>query len=147
MSDLLVRCDQFGPPEIYYKSDHRPTVMVDRKWLVHLLDHHLSDGPPYPWDKKPEVEPAKVESTPLEFPEVQTVDQAVTWLLGYPDAVRHLNGSDEADLIWFHHGLGRWIRNTLGLWCEGSPITGDRHPDDASQDIIERAWKRLKEPK
>ena len=49
---------------------------------------------------------------------------------------------DEKDVIFFHHGLGRFIRNEWGLWS-GGPLSkhlrelGFIHPDDMSQTIIE----------
>ncbi len=48
----------------------------------------------------------------------------------------------EDDLINYHHGLGRFIRNEWGLW-RGGPLKthlsdlGFIHPDDMSQTIIE----------
>lgn len=42
-----------------------------------------------------------------------------------------------------HFGLGMWLRNTWGLWCELSPLSayfhnhGIHHPDDMSNLILE----------
>lgn len=53
--------------------------------------------------------------------------------------------SSEDDLIMYHHGLGRWIRNNWDLW-QGGPLLnhmktlGFTHPDDMSQSLIEEYW-------
>lgn len=47
------------------------------------------------------------------------------------------------ELIWCHHGLGQWIRNSYGLWHEWNPYVilqdaqHDNFPDQISQRIIE----------
>lgn len=62
---------------------------------------------------------------------------------------REIKKTAEADLIMYHHGFGRWIRNTYGLWDPKNPYVdfndpmGDNHPDQMSQRIIETVWKRL----
>lgn len=54
----------------------------------------------------------------------------------------------EEDLIQYHFGLGRWIRNTWGLWS-GGPLKkhmeslGFTHPDDMSASIIKEFWNRM----
>lgn len=50
--------------------------------------------------------------------------------------------SKEDDLIVYHHGLGRFIRNEWGLWAKGPLFKnltdlGFIHPDDMSMAIIE----------
>lgn len=48
----------------------------------------------------------------------------------------------DRDVIQYHHGLGRFIRNEWGLW-QGGPLSkhlmsiGLRHPDDMSTIIVE----------
>ena len=50
-----------------------------------------------------------------------------------------------------HHSLGRWIRNTWGLWEDHSELKynmiklGFIYPDDISNFIIEEYIKHLKE--
>lgn len=49
-----------------------------------------------------------------------------------------------------HHSLGRWIRNTWGLWKDSElkqniQNLGYEHPDDISNFIIEEYIKHLKE--
>lgn len=51
--------------------------------------------------------------------------------------------------IAVHHTLGRWIRNTWGLWTDSvlkNVLTeqGFTHPDDMSNHIIEEYVKHLK---
>ena len=88
----------------------------------------------------------KVESLPV------TLDGAVT------DIISRLSEQDKKtlrempkkDLIKFHFGWGRGIRNNYGLWggrneallksaCGGRPC----HPDDASMVIMEGVWETL----
>ena len=52
------------------------------------------------------------------------------------------------ELIRFHHGLGRWIRNNWGLWqkkelFDHMKTLGFKHPDDMSQAIIHEFWNRM----
>jgi hypothetical protein len=52
------------------------------------------------------------------------------------------------ELISLHHSLGRWIRNTYGLWHPNNPLVikddlGDGHPDGISQRIIEKFYAKL----
>ena len=55
--------------------------------------------------------------------------------------------TSEKDLIQFHLGWGRHIRNHYGLWqnTELVKATGTTHPDDASGVIIKAVWKALRE--
>lgn len=58
-----------------------------------------------------------------------------------------LVASKKDKLIWYHHGLGRWMRNNWDLW-QGGPLLehmkslGFQHPDDMSQSLIEEYWAR-----
>jgi hypothetical protein len=59
----------------------------------------------------------------------------------------------ESELIGLHMGLGRWIRNNLGLWQGNTALMEDvrgrdpsiRHPDSVSMVIVEATWERLRE--
>jgi len=54
---------------------------------------------------------------------------------------------DSEDIIVFHYGLGRWIRNEMGLWADNKELLEDcgmEHPDDASYVIMEAFWKHLR---
>ena len=53
----------------------------------------------------------------------------------------------EEDLIQFHHGWGRDIRNRYNLWQNSELVkaTAENHPDDASGVIIKAVWKALQE--
>lgn len=51
------------------------------------------------------------------------------------------------DLPEWHHSLGRWIRNTWGLWQDSElkkdmEARGFTHADDMSQTIIEYCWSQ-----
>ena len=81
----------------------------------------------------------------------QTLDQAVDWLLNELSQEEQiiLRGVAFDDLIGFHHSLGQFLRNKLGMWDGNDELVrsccvGDElHPDTASQTIIEVAWTRL----
>ena len=50
----------------------------------------------------------------------------------------------------FHHGLGTWIRNHLGLWGRNAELIAslpakDRFGDAASWLILEEVWLQLQE--
>lgn len=53
------------------------------------------------------------------------------------------------DLISLHYNVGRWIRNRLELWhnkelCQKfKEEMGSDEPDEISQWIIEKIWKKL----
>ena len=54
----------------------------------------------------------------------------------------------EDKLIIYHHSLGRWIRNNMGLWSNNSDLLkacNCKHPDSASTVILEAFHKRLRE--
>jgi len=64
------------------------------------------------------------------------------------DDRRFMAGMMKKDLITLHHGLGRLIRNLLGLWTGNEVLLaacGEGHPDDASGVIIEAFWERCRE--
>jgi hypothetical protein len=52
-------------------------------------------------------------------------------------------------LIKFHMSVGMGIRNRFGLWEEANPFTDasdpmdDFHPDQMSQRIIEKVWRKV----
>ena len=51
------------------------------------------------------------------------------------------------ELVTLDFGLGKWVRNHLGLWDANSPLlanTGETHPDDAAAAIIKAFWLTLK---
>ncbi|MCP4437529.1 MAG: hypothetical protein GY810_01060 [Aureispira sp.] len=53
------------------------------------------------------------------------------------------------DLITLHHSLGRWIRNSYGLWAEDNDnmkndeCLSELHADQYSQKTIQLLWNRL----
>jgi len=50
-----------------------------------------------------------------------------------------LRNMKEDDLILLHHGLGRWIRNSYGLWAKDYPyIPAGSNTDDFSFEIIKK---------
>ena len=54
----------------------------------------------------------------------------------------------EDNLIAFHSGWGKGIRNQYNLWHDEVLVKalGAEHPDDASMIIIKAIWKTLREP-
>ncbi len=57
----------------------------------------------------------------------------------------------EEDLIMYHFGLGRQIRNSFKLWEPNIPLLKDMnlpiviHADEVSQKIIIALWNKLNE--
>lgn len=81
----------------------------------------------------------------------KTVDEcmaAFTEMFSFEEQTEFLKVEKE-DLVLYHHGLGRWIRNNWELWEDNSPLKdhmsslGFIHPDDMSQAIIEEYWNRM----
>ena len=88
----------------------------------------------------------------------KTCDAAVDRILGALDktSVADLKKVKQEDLIAYHHGWGTGIRNDFGLWggntelavsCTKNSVLGIKsslfrppHPDDVSQEIINRVW-------
>jgi hypothetical protein len=73
--------------------------------------------------------------------------QALREKLG-PDGTIELKMQGRDDLIIYHHGLGRWIRNNWKLWADGPLMEhmrslGFTHPDDVSSTIIKEFWLKL----
>lgn len=53
----------------------------------------------------------------------------------------------EDDLPELHMGLGQWVRNHLGLWCDNTALmaaTGEDNADDASGVIVKAFWESLR---
>ena len=79
-----------------------------------------------------------------------TVDEAVRLLtdLVPDDEQAGIAALLEADLVDLHFGLGKWVRNNLGLWSPDSPLlkaTGQTNADDALDLIVRAFWQKLKD--
>ena len=74
-----------------------------------------------------------------------SIDEAVERLLVIvPKAVQeHVKNMKFDELIQAHHGLGRKIRNSFGLWQGNCP--DGVHPDTYSGQITEAFWRRLQD--
>ena len=65
-----------------------------------------------------------------------------------PDDIEEIRNGTEDDMIYYHLGLGMWIRNNWGLW-EGSRLAkwfkakGVTHPDHMSGIILNSFWRHL----
>jgi len=68
------------------------------------------------------------------------------------DSIKTLSETEKSDLIMFHLSWGMGIRNSYGLWDEGSQIRRscaemvgeeDIHPDSASSVIMELVWESV----
>jgi hypothetical protein len=61
-----------------------------------------------------------------------------------------MKSGSEGDLIKYHFGLGRWMRNNWALWA-GSNLSewfnsqGIRHPDDMSGIILDSYFRHLRD--
>lgn len=54
----------------------------------------------------------------------------------------------ESNMVRYHHGLGRWLRNNWGLWGESKlkehlKKIGLWHADDMSSVILDSFWRHL----
>lgn len=80
------------------------------------------------------------------------VDEVYGWLEGESDKIMdEFIDTKKSDLIQYHTGLGRSIRNTFKLWerkWEPEIIDGadhsPNHPDQLSMRIIEQVWERAR---
>ena len=91
----------------------------------------------------------------------ETVNEAVEVILCLlsPAEQKELRETDQEDLIFYHHSLGRAIRNQMGLWAGNTALLdacaeqstvkemmGDHlHPDEASMVLIVATWRTLRE--
>lgn len=59
------------------------------------------------------------------------------------------NVKSAEDMIIYHFGVGRQIRNRFGLWKEDNPYTNldgeENNPDEVSHRILERIWELSQE--
>ncbi len=77
------------------------------------------------------------------------LEEAIQSLISVLENAGELQQFKNVELWELHHGLGRYIRNTWGLWTE-SPLFiwfkdqyGITHPDDISSIIIVSTQRRL----
>lgn len=105
-----------------------------------------------PRDAAPDAPGATTEAR-VEQP--ATIAAAVRQIVGaMPESdKRTLRATQREDLIDYHHGWGRDIRNELGLWGGNDALLADcgraagsayLHPDDCSMLIIEAVWDALR---
>ena len=65
-----------------------------------------------------------------------------------PKVLKEMKKGTEGDMVQYHMGLGRWMRNNWGLW-DGSRLAkyfnglGIYHPDDMSGIILDTFWCHL----
>lgn len=57
--------------------------------------------------------------------------------------IRTLRSTRENRLVLFHHTMGRYLRNSYGLWNPANPYLRGRHPDDLSAAIILAVWRHV----
>ena len=108
--------------------------------LITSLLKSLGFGPP--------VEEAEPEG---DYPKPATLDEATAWLI---EEIKKSEGNYEkfvaipkSHLLGAtHHGFGTWLRNTLMLWHQGTPLVkymkatyGIDHADDISGTLIQSA--------
>ena len=87
----------------------------------------------------------------------RSLDEAVRRLIDdlTPEMRAAMVEMSEEDLIGLHFGLGTAVRNGYGLHKPDSPLMADaveqlglgylRDPDIVSGEIIERAWRQIRE--
>ena len=65
-----------------------------------------------------------------------------------PQQLEEFKNKKEEEVVGYHMGLGKWIRNNWGLW-QGSRLAeyfnkmGIHHPDDMSGIILDTFWCHL----
>ncbi len=120
------------------------------RWNVTFLDSSLKLKP---IDKdywilfEPQEEPSK---DLVELPEQpQSLREALDILMILPEeSIEEIRNTAEGEMFLYHMGLGRWIRNSFGLWG-GSNLAqhfnenGVYHPDDMSSIILDSFWREL----
>ena len=59
-----------------------------------------------------------------------------------------ITSNPESEMIQYHHGAGRWIRNNWNLWAKETndlkdwfTTLGISHPDDMSGIILDSYWR------
>jgi hypothetical protein len=88
--------------------------------------------------KSMENQPTNLDEALLQLPN----------LLGTEDLTIFQETPEEYIPIYFHHGLGRYLRNNWELW-HGSPLAqyfhdlGVSHPDDMSSVILLSFYRKL----
>lgn len=89
--------------------------------------------------------------------QLQNLDECIEWLKSVVVDFREFASLNENEALGMaHHGLGTWIRNTLGLWADlekkpdkRKPIVqwfnkiGIFHPDDISSIILTSFHRHL----
>lgn len=117
--------------------------------LVNFAPPAVTGGPR---DAAPDAPDAVTEAR-VELP--ATIAAAVKQIVGAmtESDKTTLRATRREDLIAYHHGWGRDIRNELGLWggndalladCGRAAGRGPPHPDDCSMLIIEAVWDALR---
>jgi len=80
------------------------------------------------------------------------LDSCMEWIMdGHkddPQFMRVFGMSENDALCETHHGFGTWLRNTLGLWHEGTPVKyfnelGIYHADDMSGIILTSLHRKI----
>lgn len=64
------------------------------------------------------------------------------------DLVEKMKSGTEKNMIKYHFGLGRWMRNNWGLWSQSRlreyfKKLGLAHPDDMSSVVLNSFWRHL----
>jgi hypothetical protein len=132
-------------------------IISSMDWFRVLVSYYISCFGGIPWNEKIMEELLKKWENKQEnlayF--IQDLDECFEFLqsrvVDYKSFIRE---EEKTATIRAHHGLGRWLRNTLGLWAdlvkdpeERSPLAkwfnerGIFHPDDMSS-IILTSWHR-----
>jgi len=79
------------------------------------------------------------------------IEEALAWLRRTMplQAQVELKDTEENNLVVYHHGLGRLLRNSFGLWHEDNKLRlwfeaqGIEHPDTMSSIVIRIFWRWL----
>ena len=97
-------------------------------------------------ESEEEVKESGITYIPCEDGVYWTAEQILQYMLKNlrgEDIIEILNCKKEADMIQFHHSVGRWIRNTFKLWDPKNPHLDGMHPDEMSTEILKGIWRAV----
>lgn len=125
--------------ELFEDKEDKCQSCTNDKGCVACTNGELWEGQPVECE-----EPEKVQIP-------ATMDEAMGALNTYlSEEDKQWLATEPNSAIKVHHTLGRWIRNQWGLWGDNSPMKelltkqGFTHPDDMSNEIIEKYVEHLK---
>lgn len=125
----------------FYTYTPEPAV----HWFEVIVDDNSGETTIRGWPPIGTEEPAPPDPSTWPTTLEEAVDTLITELSDADKAL--LRNTAEKDLIRFHRGWGRAIRNGMGLWGGNRLLMescGSTHPDSASSVIIHAVWQECR---